>query len=118
MAYPDPALERVTDGSQVRFADTEDFRRIAEGIHGHDLGWFFEVYLRQPELPRLVALREGDELLLRWESPVHGPFPMPVPVEVGGEIRRIEMEGGEARIPLGGEEPAVDPEGWLLRERP
>src|SRR5690606_23925924 len=40
MAYPDPADERVTDGSQVRFATTDDFLEIAERVSGKDLDWF------------------------------------------------------------------------------
>jgi aminopeptidase N len=117
MAYPVPALEQVTDGSQVRFVDTEDFRRIAEQAHGADLGWFFEVYLRQPDLPRLEVVREGDELVLTWQPPVAVEFPVPVPLVVGGVAQRVELPGGTARVPLDGEEYELDPDLWLLRER-
>ncbi len=55
MAYPDPRMEKVTDGRQVRFASTDDFIRIVEEVSGRELDWFFEVYLRQPKLPVLKA---------------------------------------------------------------
>jgi len=115
MAYPDPELERVTDGSQVRFADTEDFRRIAEQAHGADLGWFFEVYLRQPELPRLVAEQQGRELVLAWEVPIEVDFPVPVPVRIGDDLQRVELPDGTARVPLHGKKYELDPDLWLLR---
>ena len=51
VTYPKPELEKVTDGSQVRLVDTEDIRAIIEESAGVDLAWFFELYLRQPELP-------------------------------------------------------------------
>ncbi len=116
MAYPDPELEQVTDGSQVRFADTEDFRALAEEIHGAELGWFFELYLRQPELPRLVAEKVGRELRLRWETPIEVDFPLPVPVKAGGRIHRVPMPGGEGRLALRTSQYELDPELWLLRE--
>lgn len=116
MAYPDPALEKVTDGSQCRFVDTEDFVAIAEAAAGEELDWFFEVYVRQPKLPRLETERLGDELVLKWKSPLEQPFPMPVPVRIGERIVRVEMPGGEARVHVGTADVEVDPENRLLRE--
>ncbi|HEX2189716.1 MAG TPA: M1 family metallopeptidase, partial [Longimicrobiaceae bacterium] len=117
MAYPDPEMERATDGRQTRFADTDDFLRIAERESGRELGWLFEVYLRQPALPRLAVERAGDRLALRWEAPGGRPFPMPVEVEVDGRRRRVEMPGGrvELRVPAGARV-VVDPDAWVLRE--
>jgi aminopeptidase N len=117
MAYPEPALERVTDGGQVRFATTDDFLRIAESVSGQQLGWLFEVYLRQPELPRLVAERDGDRLSLSWQSPRGLPFPMPVEVEVDGARRRVAVPASGAtsiEVPRGARV-VVDPEDWVLR---
>lgn len=45
MAYPDPALEKVTDGSQTRFSTTEEFVGFAEKQYGAELDWFFDAYL-------------------------------------------------------------------------
>jgi aminopeptidase N len=106
MAYPDPAKERVTDGSQVRFSDTEEIRGIAERVSGKKLDWFFDVYLRQPELPQLVV----EEGFLRWKTPGNLPFPMPVPVKVGGTMLRLEPG---ARLP--DEAYELDPDLRLLR---
>jgi aminopeptidase N len=117
MAYPDPAMERVTDGSHTRFATTDDFRRIVEDISGMDLGWFFEVYVRQPSLPALVAVRDGRGLSLSWNVPGDRPFPMPVEVEVQGERRRIEMPvTGEVHVEVAdGSSVNLDPDDWILR---
>ncbi|MGI9180241.1 MAG: M1 family metallopeptidase [Longimicrobiaceae bacterium] len=116
MAYPDPALERVTDGSQVRFATTEEFLQIAEAASGMELDWFFESYLRQAALPRLATERVRDGWTLRWESRNGQPFPMPAEVEIGGQRRRVEMTNGEAHLSAAGAtRPVVDPRGWILR---
>lgn len=117
MAYPDPAMEKVTDGSQVRFVDTEDVRAIAEKVSGQDLGWFFEVYLRQPALPELREERDGAQLTLSWHVPGDLVFPMPVPVAVGGKVRRVEMPDGKATVKVPRRaECEIDPNGWLLRK--
>lgn len=98
MAYPDPALERVTDGGQFRFATTGDFVRIAEESSGRDLSWFFEAYVRQPALPDLRLDREGETLRLAWVLPGDPPFPMPVEVLVGEELITVEMTDGQAEL--------------------
>lgn len=114
MAYPDPALERVKDGRQTHFATTDDFQHIAEEASGMKLGWFFEVYVRQPALPRLVSEVKGETLTLRWEAPDSLPFPMPVAVKLGEETRRVEVSSAPVSVPLGGRQPVIDPEHWLL----
>jgi aminopeptidase N len=117
MTYPDPALERLTTGEHVRHVTTDDFVRIAEEVSGRELGWFFEMYVRQPQLPRLDVQRQGNEWALRWVTPGNLPFPMPVEVELDGERRRVEMPGGQARIPASGAAaPVIDPLRWILRE--
>jgi aminopeptidase N len=115
-AYPDPALEATTDGSACRFATTDDLLAIAEDVSGRDLDWFFELYLRQPELPGLEVETADGALRLRWRTPTDLPFPMPVEVRVGEELVRVEMPGGEATVELpAGAEVEVDPHDWLLR---
>lgn len=117
-AYPDPAMESVTDGSQVRFGTTVDFMRLAEGIAEQDLDWFFAVYARQPNLPRLETVREGSRLRLEWVVPESDlVFPMPIDIEIDGERQRVDMAGGVAEITIG--EAAtfrVDPDNRILRE--
>ncbi len=104
-AYPDPATESVTDGSQVRFETTDGLLAIAEQHSGLDLDWFWEVYLRQPDLPVLeVTTLTTDPskptLSLNWQAPGDLPFPMPVPVTLDGEQVRVEMPNGRGSLPL------------------
>ena len=89
-AYPNAELEMVTDGSQTRFATTEDFRKTAESISRKELRWFFDVYLRQPELPQVSVIRDATSVLVQWKSPNDLPFPMPIEVAIDGEIQVIE----------------------------
>ena len=117
MAYPDPAKEKVTDGTQVRFSDTDEIRRIAEKHHGASLQWFFDVYIHQPKLPKLDVKEVDGTLILTWEVPEGLPFPMPVPVEVAGDIRRVEMTHGSATIKLGGKKYVIDPNRRILKHR-
>jgi len=117
-AYPTPEMEKITDGRQCRLVSTEDFLRHASEWAGRDLSWFFEVYLRQPELPRLRQSRQGDALTLWWETPDDLPFPMPVEiVGAAGELIRIGMEEGRVTLPwpAGLADPVVDPRGRILR---
>jgi aminopeptidase N len=120
MAYSDPKLEKVTDGKQTHFATTDDFLRIAERESGKDLDWFFELYLRQPKLPKLIVEENksdgGTSVDLRWETPNNLPFPMPVEVKFGDTIKRIEMQNGKAWFPLqAGQNYEIDPNGWILK---
>lgn len=114
MSYPTKEMEALTDGRQTRLVNTDDFLAIAEQESGMELDWFFEVYLRQPKLPRLV--QEGGQL--RWETPNNMPFPMPIDVEIGGKIQRVEMKEGKSAVTgrsLEGPDIKIDPNGWVLR---
>ncbi|MEM6335045.1 MAG: M1 family metallopeptidase [Bacteroidota bacterium] len=114
MAYPDPAMEAITDGRQVRFATSDDVVNVAEAVTGRDLEWFFEVYLRQPALPKLAQERIGDVLALRWDVPGDRPFPMPVDVVIDGATQRVELPAS-LTVPAGAEV-QVDPNVWILRD--
>lgn len=111
MSYPTKEMEAITDGRQTRLVNTDDFLAIAEEESKMELDWFFEVYLRQPKLPRLI--QEGGQL--RWETPNNLPFPMPVEVEINGKTQRIEMKDGKGSIPSSGSVPVLDPKGWVLK---
>jgi aminopeptidase N len=118
MAYPEPRMEKMTNGKQVRFATTEDFRQIAEEASGKDLGWFFEVYVRQPKLPKLIEERNGEQLVLRWETPNNLPFAMPVEVQMGDSTRRYEPVQGKVALPLvPGQTMVIDPKNWILKSQ-
>ena len=115
MAYPTKEMESWTDGRQTRLVNTDDFLTIAETESKMDLDWFFELYLRQPKLPKLVSEVSGSNLSLRWETPNNMPFPMPIDVVVGGKAQRIDMKNGNATVPFTGAAPVVDPNGWVLK---
>jgi aminopeptidase N len=116
-AYPDPAMEKVSDGRQCRFATTDDLLAIAEKESGQKLGWFWELYLRQPKLPKLVGTVVGNELHIAWETPGNMPFPMPVEARIGDKTQRVEMKDNQAVVPLKGTKVFVlDPDERILRE--
>lgn len=117
MSYPTPAMEKITDGKQTRLVTTDEFLKIAERESGKKLGWFFELYLRQPELPKLVVKTKENQLLLHWETPKNMPFPLPVEVKIGNEVKRVEMPNGKGSIALTKDAAyEIDPNGWLLRQ--
>jgi aminopeptidase N len=114
-AYPDPALEAVTDGSQCRLTDTDELLEIAEREAGVDLDWFFEVALRRAQPARLQVEREGRRLRLAWQAPDGLPYPMPVEVALGGELLRVEVPVQGAELELDADvEVEIDPADWLL----
>ncbi len=116
LAYPDPKTETSVP-PPVRLTDTDEILAIVEKESGRRLGWFFEVYLRQPELPELAVERAPGELRLRWKAPGDRPFPMPVPVKLGDSVKRVEFRENEGREPLeDGATFEVDPERWVLRK--
>lgn len=117
MAYPTPELEKATDGRQVRLVTTDDFLSIAEKESGQKLDWFFEIYLRQPKLPKLISEISGNQLTLRWETPNNLPFPMPLDVTLNGKRQRIEMKNGTATINFDGQPPTVDPDELVLKSK-
>jgi aminopeptidase N len=110
MAYPTAELERVTDGSHCRYATTDDVVMTAEQVSGRTLDWFFNLYVRQPKLPRLVSEMKGRELHVRWDIPEGERFPMPVEVQLGRNVVRVEMPNGRGsvRVPSG-IAPVIDP---------
>ena len=115
--YPDPKMEKVTNGKQFHFETTDDFLRTAERESGVDLKWFFEVYLRQPQLPKLVAETSANQLNLHWETPNNLPFPMPVEVKIGDKIERVEMKDGKGSLPIPQDAKfEIDPNGWVLKQ--
>ena len=116
MAYPDPESWRASDGTQVRFVDTDDYVAIAEHLSERELDWFFDVYLHSAELPTLELTRREGALDLAWSAPDGLPFPMPVDVLVNGQTRRVEMPDGKATVEVpAGATVAVDPDQWILK---
>lgn len=115
MSYPTKEMEKITGGKQTRFVNTDDFKQIAEEESGMKLDWFFEIYLRQPALPKLIVETMGDRTDLRWETPNNLSFSMPIDVSVDGKIQRVEMKDGKGLIMSKGGKIEVDPKGWVLK---
>ena len=117
MAYPTADLEKEVDGSQVRFVSTEDFLRICEAETQLELDWFFEVYLHQAKLPKLYSRVEGQQIKLRWEAPIDVDFKMPIEIQLGKTLKRVNVDNQGVTIDFkAGIKPVVDPNGWLLCE--
>jgi aminopeptidase N len=116
-AYPTEVMERAADGSQCRFATTDEMIEIAENISGKKLDWFFEVYLRHAPLPKLNYKYESGLLKLWWTTENNMPFDLPVEVKHGNEINRINMINGKGEMVIpDGIEFKIDPDDWLLME--
>lgn len=116
-AYPDPSLESATNGSAIHFSNTKDFVNLIEEISGQDLQWFFDVYLQQAALPKLVEQREGDHWIIRWDVPEGYRFPMPLEIEHDGNIIRYPMDQGHLTLPGSSKNVQLDPNNWILKER-
>ena len=120
-----PALTRLTYGTNDPqpgenapvLRTTDDFRAILEDMTGDDLAWFFDAYFYRAALPRLIAKREGRWLDLRWETPSDHDFAMPLELQTDGELRRIAMPDGSARVDLGDADThfLIDPHNRILR---
>jgi aminopeptidase N len=121
MAYPTKKMEKLTDGKQTRLVTTDDFKTIAEEESGMKLDWFFEVYLRQPILPKLkVEQVENNQgrisLNLKWETPNDMPFEMPIEVKVGDRIEKVKVTNNFGwMLLLRGEEVTIDPNRQILK---
>lgn len=121
-AYPTGELEKTTDGSQCRLVTTEDLIQQAEKISGKNLEWLFYTYLKNAKLPELAAvLIEKDyenELRLKWNMPDNSIFEMPVEVQLGNEIKTLEMKNGETTVKFNPMiEPKIDPNNWIAKQK-
>jgi aminopeptidase N len=103
---------------QPRFGSTDEFVAIASHEAHRNLKWFFDVYLRQAHLPRLVSWRRGTTLFLQWKTPHGLPFPMPVDVDVDGKRQVVPMTSGHDSIALPSWSSIVtlDPDSKILRQ--
>lgn len=117
------ALRRfATDGAYAYgLVGTADFERLVADLHGRDIPWFWQRYLRRAELPRWTLARSeaaagAETVTLAWDDP---GFELPLPVAVAGEERRIGMPGGRSSFDVpAGATVEVDPRGLVLAARP
>jgi aminopeptidase N len=103
---------------QPRFGSTNEFESITSQEAHRNLKWFFDVYLRQAHLPRLVTTRQGTTLNLQWKTPRGLPFPMPVEVDVDGKRQVVPMTSGRGSVALPNSNSlvTVDPDSKILRQ--
>ncbi len=115
-AYPTEELESVTDGSHVRFVTTDDFLTLVEKNSGKELGWMFEIYLRQPELPHYQTSMEDNIFTLEWIVPGNIDFQMPTEIKIDGNIKSFIPENGVISFEVNPDsELLVDPRNQILK---
>ncbi|MDT8757489.1 M1 family metallopeptidase [Sphingomonas psychrotolerans] len=101
---------------QPRFATTPEYVRIVNQVTSKDLTWFFDVYLREAALPELLQSREHGRLTLNWKAPGNKPFPLPVEVQVDGQVETVAMTGGTGSIAVpASAHVVVDPASRILK---
>ncbi len=99
------------------YRSTPDFLRIVNDVTGRDYGWFFRGYLYNAALPVLSQTRSGDTLDLSWATGNGETFPMPVEVEIDGEVQTVAMRDGRGRIRVpAGAHVVIDPQNKVLRQ--
>ena len=102
---------------QPIYRSTGDFLNIVNQVTGGDYGWFFRGYLYQAALPVLSETRDGDRLMLEWTTGDGAPFPMPVEVEVDGQVTALPMTDGRGWIEApAGAHVLIDPQNKVLRQ--
>lgn len=116
-AYPSEELEKTTTGNQCRLVTTDEFLNIAEQVSGKKLDWFWEVYLRNPKLPKLIVTRDQNVAELKWGTEKDIPFFLPVPIMIADQISSIDMSKGKNSIIIpDGYQLVIDPEESILME--
>ena len=73
------------------FKNSADFVNIVNTITGKDMSWFFDVYLYQADLPKLVVDRKDDAITVQWEIENNKPFHMPVELSINGKITTLDL---------------------------
>jgi len=104
-----------------RYRNTDEFISIVNRLTGKDYQWFFNMYLKQAELPELDVVQSANRLTLKWnKNSLQGkPFPMPVPVQINGSLQTYSVENGEISIALkAGDHVVIDPNMKVFRYLP
>jgi aminopeptidase N len=115
------ALHRFATDERFAYklVTSADFERVVAEVSGREIPWFWRIYLHRAEPPAWTLARvpagAGREVIeLAWDDP---GFELPLPVEVAGEARRIDMPGGKARLEVAaGTAVAVDPRGRIYAQ--
>ncbi len=91
-----------------------------EELSGLELDWFWQRYLFAAELPtwNLSRVQSGavEHLEITWDD---ASFEMPLPVNIGGRRRLIDMTGGRASLEVdSGTKVVIDPNHEILTAEP
>lgn len=116
--YPTEEAELQTVPHPARLVSTADFISLVNVLHGTPLDWFFDVYLRQAQLPELVVEERPGGMFIQWQTPANLPFPMPVEVRwEDGRTERVDVPASGILLSVapGRMAPSVDPVGRILR---
>lgn len=98
LVYDTTEPQKLQAPIAARLRTTDDFMNIVNDEAGTDMSWFFEVYARRGPLPRLEAKQMNIGVELEWTNVGGLDFPMPIPVRVNEELRRVEFDGNKAII--------------------
>lgn len=116
-AYPTEEMEKIKTGAQCRNATTDEFLQIAENISSKKLDWFWEVYIRQAELPKLHYKKEKNKVLLWWKTENNIPFNIPVDIKIDNQIFTVKMQNGNGEFVLKTDsEFFIDPDEKILMD--
>lgn len=75
---------------KIKSAVTEDFIMHVNEKTGKDFIFFFEQYLKHPEIPILHYEMNGNKIRYRWEASVKN-FNMPIYIKTGKGIEKLEV---------------------------
>jgi aminopeptidase N len=115
MAYPNKQIELKTDGSQCRFATTNDFFKIVEDVCNKSYDWFKDIYFKNAEIPTLEIKKNEDGLILKWITKDNLPFKMPLEIRTNDGIQKIDFTENIASIDIARDEILeFDPNNWIL----
>lgn len=98
LVFDTTEVSQLKSPIQTRHRSTDDFVTIVNDEADADLGWFFEVYVRRGPLPEVELTEVEGDLHLRWQVVDELDFPMPLPISVNGEMRRVEFSGNHATL--------------------
>lgn len=119
VVYDTDEPETLSTPLKALHRSTDDIVALASQVHGEDLSWFFEVYVREAQLPEVLVEQDGPSLTLSWQVINDRPFPMPIPIQVNGALQRVEMPGGRANLShIQADDMIIDPEMAVLRHLP
>lgn len=106
------------DNFSPRLANSDEFVQYVNEATGLNYQWFFDVYLYQATLPKLVVEKYEGYMQFNWLTENNVPFPMPLEVSINGDTRRLTMTDIRSLLVSDDDVVIIDPHGKVLREMP